>query len=361
MSTDANDKAHSKFPRASLRARNRTIMMAPADLEDFKPEPRKTKSNIKIEDILEDSLGSGEEGGASHVSSAASLDSILTDVFSDSPVPEGEEGTKTEEPPVVSASEESLASLDLELDQHLEDLEELTDVERHEEKIAVNASLPESFHSEEEQPVPPNPEEEEPELAAPIARIVRTADTRSAPQIPEPVHQVVTEPEPDSWMEQEEMREEVDEVEEDQTQPVRPEEAHAKLSHSGVIGGMGREYVEWRRPSKLVGFLVSFEVDRFGTYIELREGRLLVSCERGASDNCVVISHASISPMHAILRVASDGTILILDQLSEHGTKIKRCSSGKEETLLGDKSNLEHGDVVKFGECAYHVCILKGI
>jgi hypothetical protein len=59
------------------------------------------------------------------------------------------------------------------------------------------------------------------------------------------------------------------------------------------------------------------------------------------------------------MRIGSDGTILILDQLSEHGTRIKRDGDSKEEALMGDKSSLGHGDMVIFGECAYHVCILK--
>jgi hypothetical protein len=122
-----------------------------------------------------------------------------------------------------------------------------------------------------------------------------------------------------------------------------------------------REHLEMRRRSKLVGFLVSYELDRLGRYIELREGRLLVSSEGSSTDNCLVISDPSVSSMHAIMRISANGAIMILDQLSEHGTKIKRCDSGKEEALLGDKGTLEHGDVVIFGECAYHVCILKGV
>jgi hypothetical protein len=141
------------------------------------------------------------------------------------------------------------------------------------------------------------------------------------------------------------------------------EEIMEELLHTELEGEVDgeREHVELHKLSKLVGFLVSYESDKFGRYVELREGRLLVSSEGRASDNCLVIDDLSVSPMHAIMRISANGTIMILDQLSEHGTRIKRCASGKEESLLGDKSTLEHGDVVIFGECAYHVCILKGI
>ena len=139
----------------------------------------------------------------------------------------------------------------------------------------------------------------------------------------------------------------------------RRDRSHKAAPDEIESGVPSRERVESQRISKLVGFLVTYQVDPLGEYIELREGRLLVSRTGGASDNCLVIADPSVSPMHAIMRISSDGTILILDQLSEHGTRIKRRASGKEETLLGDKSTLEHEDVVIFGECAYHVCILK--
>jgi hypothetical protein len=122
----------------------------------------------------------------------------------------------------------------------------------------------------------------------------------------------------------------------------------------------GREYAEWRRPSRLVGFLISFQENPHGSYVELHEGRLFVSCERGDVENCLIIAHPSVSSMHAILRISVDGSVLILDQLSEHGTRVRRFGSSDEQVLLGEKGTLEHGDVVIFGECAYHICILKG-
>ena len=84
----------------------------------------------------------------------------------------------------------------------------------------------------------------------------------------------------------------------------------------------------------------------------------MISSEQNATENCLVISHPSVSTMHAIMRISSDGSVLILDQLSEHGTTIKRASDAGEQSLMGDKEALHHGDVVVFGECAYNVCII---
>jgi hypothetical protein len=129
--------------------------------------------------------------------------------------------------------------------------------------------------------------------------------------------------------------------------------------HKPGIQTARKECVQWRRPSKLIGFLVSFDDNSLGSYVELREGRLVVSSDSNSSENCLVIADESVSPMHAIIRIGGDGNILILDQLSENGTRIKRVGDTKEEALMGDKSSLGDGDMVIFGECAYHVCIIK--
>jgi hypothetical protein len=131
------------------------------------------------------------------------------------------------------------------------------------------------------------------------------------------------------------------------------QQVHHERSSSGA-----REYVDWKRKSKLVGFLVSYAGDSTGSYIELREGRLLVTSGQTSTDSCFVIAHETVSPMHAIMRISADGSILILDQLSEHGTRIRRGETGNEESLMGDKSTIYHGDVVIFGECEYHAVVM---
>ena len=84
----------------------------------------------------------------------------------------------------------------------------------------------------------------------------------------------------------------------------------------------------------------------------------MISSDGSSSDRCLVLRHDSVSPMHAIMRISGNGDVLILDQLSEHGTKIRRAENGKEEFLMGVKSALKHGEVVIFGECEYHVALL---
>ncbi|MCB0352426.1 MAG: FHA domain-containing protein [Bdellovibrionales bacterium] len=118
------------------------------------------------------------------------------------------------------------------------------------------------------------------------------------------------------------------------------------------------EYVVWSKKAPVAGFLVSYDSDPNGSVFELRSGRLIVTSEVPGAGNFLVVRDETVSPMHAIMRVANGGEIQILDQLSEFGTRIIRYGSGDEEELSGDKSTVEHGDVVMFGERRFHVCLV---
>ena len=126
----------------------------------------------------------------------------------------------------------------------------------------------------------------------------------------------------------------------------------------GTIMTNAHEQIFWKTDAPLVGFLVSYDHNPRGAYVELRAGRLMVSNQREASGSCLVIPHASISPMHAIMRVAAGGVLQVLDQLSESGTRVVHAGSEGEEFLSGEKANLGHGDVIYFGERKFHVCLV---
>lgn len=116
--------------------------------------------------------------------------------------------------------------------------------------------------------------------------------------------------------------------------------------------------IVWTRETPVVGFMVSFDGNPNGDIFVLRSGRLMVTSDTTQVDNCLVVEDPSVSPMHAILRITPQGEIQILDQLSEFGTHIRRFGSSIEEQLSGDKSSLEHGDIVKFGNRSFHICVV---
>jgi hypothetical protein len=353
MSSETDDKTQSTFPRSSLRARNRAIVMAPADAEDFRPEPRKTKTPIRLEDIFDEPFAevpsptdskaaqsTRTSTGIGGISTSA-LEQALGDGIPDAVEESKRSPTRTHPETQQVQHSDLIDSFEMGDDGGLASFdaqnERAPQVGR--EQLGATQGSSDSVSAT-------------PAAVAPVAKIVRTVERveRVAP--------------PQEYSKQEE-----DAVTFQDATSITAEDEYVSASRRHVTpkselneidsSGTSRERVESQRISKLVGFLITYQVDPLGEYIELREGRLLVSRTGGASDNCLVIADPSVSPMHAIMRISSDGTILILDQLSEHGTRIKRRASGKEETLLGDKSTLEHEDVVIFGECAYHVCILK--
>ena len=121
-----------------------------------------------------------------------------------------------------------------------------------------------------------------------------------------------------------------------------------------------RDQIFWKSETPLVGFLVTYDHDPRGSYVELRQGRLMVSNQREESGSCLVVVGESVSPMHAIMRVASGGLVQVLDQLSEAGTRVKHLGQEEEEFLSGDKSTLSHGDILFFGDRAFHVLLVVG-
>lgn len=114
----------------------------------------------------------------------------------------------------------------------------------------------------------------------------------------------------------------------------------------------------WTKETPIVGFLISFDTNPNGEVYELRTGRLMISSQPAGGSNCLLLKDDSVSPMHAIMRISANGEIQVLDQLSEFGTHIQRFGASEEKSLSGDKGNVEHGDVIKFGNRRFHVCVI---
>lgn len=108
----------------------------------------------------------------------------------------------------------------------------------------------------------------------------------------------------------------------------------------------------------IVGFLVSYDEKEAGEECVLRSGRMIVSSSVGGEGNILFVPSKTVSTMHAILRMNKVGDIQILDQLSEHGTKIQRGDTGAVEEISGEKASLFHGDIVQFGERRFYVCVV---
>lgn len=340
MSTDTDDKVQSKFPRSSLRARNKTLMITPADVADYQVKSEKKRAeDLDVHDVFEDSLSEiSEIGDQEHFVSSANTEGAVHNAAS---------------------------SLDDELGAGLDALSDDWDSDTGEAK-EVETLLPQDSSDFS------NPGDDDifaapPGASAQVEQLFELSPSADSPAGSIDPIERKTQTIPSALQFLGGQNTAFDGYDGDRrARPYSSAGSSALQSaaqelrdtnHQTSSGGR-REYVDWKKMSKLVGFLVSYASDAMGSYTELREGRLLVTNGHNSTDSCLVIADDSVSPMHAIMRIAADGSILILDQLSEQGTRIRRANSGKEESLMGDKSSLCHGDVVIFGECEYHVVVM---
>ncbi len=140
-------------------------------------------------------------------------------------------------------------------------------------------------------------------------------------------------------------------------QPATPQ-SKPQGNTQAAVPEMHEDCVIWAKVSPLVGFLVSFDVDRNGQVFVLRSGRMVITSQEPPGGSFLFLKDGTVSPMHAIVRISESGEIQVLDQLSEYGTIVKHFGSEEEVKLSGDKCSLDHGDVIKFGNRSFHVCIL---
>lgn len=120
---------------------------------------------------------------------------------------------------------------------------------------------------------------------------------------------------------------------------------------------INKEGIYWNEKTPLVGFLVSFDKDPNGDFYELREGKLVITTKRNANINSLVINDSSVSPMHALLKIAQD-KITLLDQFSENGTTIKHADSDELLELSGESETVKDKDIITFGNVTFKVCLI---
>ena len=119
-----------------------------------------------------------------------------------------------------------------------------------------------------------------------------------------------------------------------------------------------KDVVSYSKKSPIIGFLVAYDHDENGEVYELRAGRLMITSEQIAHGDYLLLHDETVSPMHAILRITAAGEMQLLDQLSEHGTKIKKLGVEEEEELSGDRCTVGHGDILTFGKRVFHVSMV---
>jgi len=109
--------------------------------------------------------------------------------------------------------------------------------------------------------------------------------------------------------------------------------------------GDGQKVVQrvYRITRKLVGWLVTYTVDRMGVDFRLYEGRNLI----GRDMECnITINDGMMSAKHATI-LFRDNNYALKDEMSSHGTFVNDESIGFEPYMLKD------GDVIRMGETIF--------
>jgi hypothetical protein len=131
-----------------------------------------------------------------------------------------------------------------------------------------------------------------------------------------------------------------------------------RIIEQAPLNANSGSYTRYQKVTPIGGFLVSYDLNSDGEVFEIRTGRIIVTSDDSSPGNLIHIADESVSSSHAVLRMTSEGELHVLDQLSEFGTKVRRCGSGEVVELSGDKSALSHGDVLQVGNRSFYVCLV---
>ena len=100
-------------------------------------------------------------------------------------------------------------------------------------------------------------------------------------------------------------------------------------------------------PRKLVGWLVTFDIDPIGIDYKLTAGRQRI----GRDPRCeIVINDPAISSEHAVI-LYRDGQVIIEDKLSANGTFVN-------DEMIEDKKKLYDNDIIRLGTLQFKLKII---
>ena len=120
----------------------------------------------------------------------------------------------------------------------------------------------------------------------------------------------------------------------------------------------GRPKPQVAPTSRVVGFFVTFDKNKFGEVYEIRAGRWLITSRPTDHGEYILIDDETVSPLHAIVRATKDGKVQVLDQLSEFGTAVKKPGQEEELEVSGTMVTVDHGDMLRLGERHFVVCLI---
>ncbi len=106
-----------------------------------------------------------------------------------------------------------------------------------------------------------------------------------------------------------------------------------------------------REPRRLVGFLVTFSLNKLGDFFPLYLGKNNIG---RSSQNEIVLNDSSVSGSHAMILFRGN-QIIIEDKLSVNGTFVNQGS----ESI--DRENLKDGDIIRLGKVVCKLMVVGNI
>ena len=114
------------------------------------------------------------------------------------------------------------------------------------------------------------------------------------------------------------------------------------------------------RPSRLIGWLVSYALDSQGKAFELRSGRYLISRKGLEAESTITLDGQDISSPHLAMHASQKHVLMVQDIFSETGSFLRKASGGEEAKITGPVK-LEHGDWLRIGGTTrFQVCLIDG-
>jgi hypothetical protein len=111
-------------------------------------------------------------------------------------------------------------------------------------------------------------------------------------------------------------------------------------------------------PTRLIGWLVSYALDKQGASFEIRSGRTFVGAHELTGERAITLDERSISSAHLVLNASARHKVMIQDIFSDHGSYLRRAEGGDEQSIMGPVE-LRHGDWVRIGDqTRLQVCLI---
>lgn len=128
--------------------------------------------------------------------------------------------------------------------------------------------------------------------------------------------------------------------------------------NQGNSKGNGR--METAGAERLVGWLVSYQLDEQGAAYEIRAGRSFLSSKSMQGDKIITVAEPSVCSPHLALSASAKHRVVIQDIFSKHGSYLTRSGSRDEKEISGPVE-VEHGDWIRVGErTRFQVCMIHG-